>query len=490
MFNIPVHFFINHEVKVEQNAKEELARLLQINETIERIRDFDTSYFKSDAGVTEVAITPDFHKGAGIPVGTTLFTRGMAIPQAIGNDINCGMRLYVTNLTEEKIRNHLDEIEKKIRYVFFEGGRNIPMTRRMREKLFTEGLIGLLETFSDVKGKGLWNHYDAKQQESDLNRVNKLGSFIADEAVALDDFLGPEGISHDSQIGSIGGGNHFVEIQVVREIKNSSVAHAWGLRKGQVVFMIHTGSVAIGHHAGNHIRQMMRDMYPKNLKHPENGIYPLPHSDRFQSQWQQFWNHLHNAANFAFANRLTLGLMLHKAISDVVGDFEQELLYDAPNNYLWEETIDNTNGFLHRKGSCTAKSPEQMQGTPFAYTGEPVFIPGSMGSHSFILAGLGNRNSLFSASHGAGRALSRGEAVKVDDVKFRGFIEKFRVINPIDPKRTDLRGRMDILKKWEEELKKEAPYAYKEITPIIQSHVDFGMADIVAEVAPIATVKG
>jgi tRNA-splicing ligase RtcB len=182
--------------------------------------------------------------------------------------------------------------------------------------------------------------------------------------------------------------------------------------------------------------------------------------------------------------------MLHKSVSEVVGDFEQKLLYDAPHNYMWEEQIDGIDGFLHRKGSCTAKGAEQMQGTPFAYTGEPVFIPGSMGSHSFILAGLGNRASLYSASHGAGRALSRGEAAKVDDAKFREFLANFRVINPVDLKRIDLRGRQDIIGKIEEELKKEAPYAYKEITPIIQSHVDFGMADIVAEVAPIATVKG
>ncbi|MGG3839088.1 RtcB family protein [Paenibacillus thiaminolyticus] len=127
-----------------------------------------------NAGVLEVAITPDFHKGSGIPVGTTLFTRGFVLPQAIGNDINCGMRLYVTDLNEEQIRTHLDAIERNIRHVFFEGGRNIPMTRHMREKMFMEGLIGILDSHQEAGGEGIWHYYNEKQQEQDLNHVNRM----------------------------------------------------------------------------------------------------------------------------------------------------------------------------------------------------------------------------------------------------------------------------------------------------------------------------
>ena len=490
--NIPsIKYFINPEVKVENNAKDELHRLLEINETIATIQQANPGYFDDpNSGVLEVAITPDFHKGSGVPVGTTLFTRGFVLPQAIGNDINCGMRLYVTNLKEDQVRDHLDEIEKNIRYVFFEGGRNIPMTKNMREKMLKEGLMGVLDTHGEAKGEGIWQHYNPKQQEIDLQFVNKMGSFISPSTTGLDDFLGPIDLSRDAQIGSLGGGNHFFEIQVVKKVHHGSIASQWGLKEGQVVFMIHTGSVSLGHHSGSWIREMLKGIYPTTIKHPNNGMLPLPQSARFEREWNMFWDLLHNAANFAFANRLMLGLMMYKSISEVVGDFEHKLLYDAPHNYLWEETLDGVNGFLHRKGSCTAKSAEQMMGTPFQYTGEPVFIPGSMGSHSFILAGLGNRESLFSASHGAGRALSRGDAAKVEHQNFLDFVSKFRVINPIDPKRMDLRSRPDILKKWEEELKKEAPYAYKEITPVIQSHVDHNMASIVAEVSPIATVKG
>lgn len=488
--DIPVRLFMNQELKAEKSALEELNQFLRVRESIETLREHDKDFISKSAGIQEVSITPDFHKGSGIPIGTTIFTKGFVIPQAIGNDINCGMRLYTTTLTEDDIRANIKSLEKKIRHVFFEGGRHIPMNNRNREALFKEGLMGILETHKNMNGQGIWKHYDEKQQEEDLSKVNKMGSFITNEAIGLEDFIGGEEISYDSQIGSIAGGNHFVEVQKVTKIKNSTIAKEWGIKEGQVVIMIHTGSVSIGHHSGGYFRKMMRDIYPNSLKQPDNGIYILPQSERFLREWQMFWSLLHNAANFAFANRLFLGLMAYKSLSEEIREFDFKLLYDAPHNYIWEEEIDGLHGFLHRKGSCTAKSAEQMQGTPFQYTGEPVFVPGSMGATSYIMAGLGNRESLFSASHGAGRKLSRGESVKVDDAKFREFMSRFHVITPIDPNRPDLRNRMDILQKWEEEVKKEAPYAYKDISPVIQTHLDNNMAQVVAEVEPIFTIKG
>ncbi|SFF17450.1 tRNA-splicing ligase RtcB [Paenibacillus algorifonticola] len=489
--NVPVRFFINDDMKLEKNALAELDQLLTVNESVETLKQHQTGYFSNaDAKIEEVSITPDFHKGSGIPIGTTLLTKGFVIPQAVGNDINCGMRLYTTSLQEDDIRSNLKKIEADIRHIFFEGGRNIPMTRSQREAILKEGLMGVLASQQGSKREGLWDFYDARQQEQDLARVNRSGSFITDRVDGLDSFLGSSELSYDSQIGSIGGGNHFVEIQKVVNIRNHALANEWNIKNGQVVVMIHTGSVSIGHHAGLNIKEMLKDIYPASLKHPSNGIYVLPQSERYALQWKRYWNLLHNAANFAFANRLFLGLMLQKALHQSLNSFDYKLLYDAPHNFVWEETIDGSAGFIHRKGACTAKSAEQMMNTPFQYTGEPVFIPGSMGAKSYILAGLGNRESLFSASHGAGRSLSRGDSIKVDDALFREFIAKFNVVTPIDPNRNDIKSRPDILKKWEEELKKEAPYAYKDINAIIESHEEHGMAQVVAEVEPILTIKG
>ncbi|MGE5417095.1 MAG: RtcB family protein [Acidobacteriota bacterium] len=401
--NIPVRFFRNPDVKFENNALDELKSLLNISSTIEHLKESDKGFFSNiDACVEEVAITPDFHKGAGIPIGTVMLTQGLIIPQAIGNDVNCGMRLYVTDLNEEAIRSVLPYLENTIRHVFFEGGQNIPMTRIQREALLKEGLLGLLETSNIGQKKGLWQYYQREQQESEIENVSSMGSMIADSVIGLDDFLGINELSYDGQIGSIGGGNHFVEVQTVSKILDSQVANAWGLKKDQIVIMIHTGSVMIGHHSGSYFKDIVKSIYPKNLKHPDNGIYILPDSEQFINQWDMFWNLLSNAANFAFGNRLFLGLMLKRALVETIGEFDCRLLYDSPHNLVWKENIDGKSYYLHRKGACPARSMSQMTGTKFEYYGEPVFLPGSMGSSSFVLAGLGNRQSLFSASHGAG----------------------------------------------------------------------------------------
>lgn len=257
--------------------------------------------------------------------------------------------------------------------------------------------------------------------------------------------------------------------------------------------MIHTGSVMIGHHAGMFIKEIVKSIYPKNIKFPENDIFILPQSSKYNEQWKDYWSLLHNAGNFAFANRMFLGLMIYKALSDQLGDFKYDLLYDAPHNFIWKEELQNSHhasGFIHRKGACTAKSMEQMSGTPFEYYGEPVFIPGSMGASSYILAGLGNRKSLFSASHGAGRNLSRGQAKGEDEAKFQEFINKFKIITPIDPTKPEIKNRPDILKKWEDEIKAEAPYAYKDISSIIETQLDNDIVKAVARVEPVFTIKG
>ncbi|HEX9062705.1 MAG TPA: RtcB family protein, partial [Clostridia bacterium] len=398
---IPVRFFRNENVRFENNALEELSKLLLLSETIQDVKNADANFFADkDADIVEVAITPDFHKGAGIPIGTVMLTQGMVIPQAIGNDVNCGMRLYTTDLTEDKVTANLQLLEKKIRHIFFEGGRDIPMTRLQREAMLKEGLLGILETSSISSQKGLWKYYNQKSQESDILNVSSLGSMMTDQAIGLDDFSGNNELTYDEQIGSIGGGNHFIEIQKVVEISDNQIANAWGLKKEQIVIMIHTGSVMIGHHSGMYFRKIVKDIYPNSIKHPENGIFMLPESDKFSNEWSMFWSLLSNAANFAFANRLFLGLMINKALAETIGEFDLKLLYDAPHNLVWKEQIDGKPYFLHRKGACPSRGMHQMAGTNFEYYGEPVFIPGSMGSSSFILAGLGNRQSLFSSSHG------------------------------------------------------------------------------------------
>jgi len=472
---VPVTLFARPEVPLEMKAVTELLQVLQVVDTLTRLRQQAPDFLDAQACLERVAVTPDFHKGSGIPIGTVLATRGFIVPQAIGNDINCGMRLHTTHLTQAQVVERLDELEHKLRYLFFEGGRNIPMTRNQRQALCQEGLLGLLGAVPPAQDEGLWSLFHRLDLERSLERVHGLGSMPARPLQGLENYLGSaNGLSRDDQIGSIGGGNHFVEIQVIDKILDGTTAHAWGLRQGQVVIMVHTGSLMIGSLCGTIYRQMVKDLFPPGLKHPENGIFLLPEG---LPQTEVFWDWLNSATNFAFANRMFLALIALRGLHEVCGEGESELLYDAPHNLVWREG----EVYVHRKGACPARGPEGFSGY-----GEPVLVPGSMGASSFILAGQGNPEALCSASHGAGRQLSRGQAQGYDDQQFSEFLKNFRVVTPSDFRRL----RPDVLREKLADLKQEAPFAYKGIGPVIATLAQAGIARPVAELLPLLTVKG
>jgi tRNA-splicing ligase RtcB len=302
--------FANEDVPVEKVAVAELLTMLQLRETVERMAETAPESFDTSPSIDRVAVTPDFHKAAGIPVGTVLATRGFVVPQAIGNDINCGMRLHITDLTADRVSAKLDELETTSRRMYFEAGRNIPMTRVQREAMLRNGLMGLLDAVPKDQAEGLWPLFHEADLERELTRVEQCGSLPAKRVFGLSDFMGPaDRASRDSQIGSIGGGNHFVEIQRVDRILDSSTAHAWGLKVGMVTIMVHTGSLMVGHLCGGYYRDVVRRLYPASLKHPFNGVFILPLGERHREEADRFWDALHNAANFAFANRLFLSLM-------------------------------------------------------------------------------------------------------------------------------------------------------------------------------------
>jgi tRNA-splicing ligase RtcB len=401
--------FATKEVPIEASAISELRSFLEVGRTVEQLKKQVPGFFgDGEPKIHKVSVTPDFHKGSGVPIGTVIATSGFMIPQAIGNDVNCGMRLHLTGLSRQQVESNLDDLETKLRHLFFEGGRNIPMTRLQREALFRGGLMGLMEAVPKTQDVGLWGLFHELNLEEQLERIHSLGSLHSDRVLGLDDFLGPKkGLSRDAQIGSIGGGNHFVELQVVEKILDGAAAHAWGIKQGQVVIMVHTGSVMIGHLCGQYYREVVKKLFPAGVSRPENGVYLLPTEGRFEAETAVFRDALHNAANFAFANRMFLAVIALKALHEVCGETESELLYDAPHNLVWEEEIDGEKVFLHRKGATPARGVEALAGTPFAFYGEPVLVPGSMGASSFLLAGMGNKHSLSSKSWCGARALER-----------------------------------------------------------------------------------
>jgi len=475
-YNIQATLFANEQVAVERIALDELFALLELADTVQKVAEVAPRYFDRTPKIEQIAITPDFHKAAGIPVGTVMRTSGFIIPQAIGNDINCGMRLHTTTLSAERVQSSLDALETAFRHAYFEGGRDIPMTGVQRDAIFRRGLTGLYDTApSKDKATGIWQAWNIRKFSSPLRRIEQNGTMPAERTFGLADFIGkPNQLTRDSQIGSIGGGNHFVEIQVIDKVIDRNQAWAWGLKQGMVTVMVHSGSVGIGHLCGTVFRDKVKEIYPKTLKHPDNGIFILPSGEEHQEVASLFWDCLGNASNFAFANRFFLALIALDRLGKVLGDFEDNLLYDAPHNLVWRDG----ESFLHRKGATTARADE------------PVLVPGSMGSSSFILVGAGNSEALESASHGAGRALSRGEAAHGYNEEFDEFLKKFRVVTPLDMRRQDLRGRMDILSKKMADLKGEAPHAYKGIGPIVETLEAAGIARPVVELRPLMTIKG
>lgn len=478
--SIPAIIFANEDVLIENSAIEELKSLLEIQQTAENFYQIEPDLFSEAPKVTQVSLSPDFHKGAGIPIGTSLITRGMVLPQAVGNDINCGVRLHKTSLKKDQIVKNLDKLERRFRQLFFEGGRNIPLTQDERINLLSEGLPGFNEVHHSQDG--IWNYYDEYIQKEDRKRIKNRGGYSTNgEIWGLDDYINRKEVSHDSQIGSIGGGNHFVEIQYVEKILNGTTAHYWGLQPGQIVVMIHSGSVNIGHLCGEAYKSLIKEIYPKKLAHPENKIFPLP--DKHPS-CKLFFTALHNAANFAFLNRLCLGLMVKQGLTESLGKHLFELVYDSPHNLVWKQP---DNSFLHRKGACPAGGINEGCDS---YLGEVVLIPGSMGSSSYVMEGCGNAEALSTASHGAGRKLSRGDALHGNEKEFETFLRSHKIVTAVDPERQDIKRRPEIIQKYKENLKKEAPFVYKDIDPIIKTLTNAKIATPVAELKPLLTIKG
>lgn len=343
---VPVTLFANPDVPIELEAVEQALDFVDLQGTIDTIWQRERAgavgpFWGDEVGQLErVVLTPDFHRGGGIPVSTVARARGFVIPQAVGNDVCCGMRLLVTDITYDELTPHLDAIHRPLRAVFFQGQREIPMSPRQREALLREGLWGLFETHADNAGSGLWRHYDPRAQEDDLARVHFQGVLPANDVFAFADYIASSGAtdSRDSQIGSIGGGNHFVELQRIDEILDGTTAHAWGVTQGRIAIMAHSGSVGLGHPVGGYFLDRARAIYPKELKHPEHGFYMIPTRGPHAALAAKYLDAMRNAANFAFGNRLLLGLMAVRVLSEVLGrDVEARLVYDAPHNLIWSD---------------------------------------------------------------------------------------------------------------------------------------------------------
>ena len=427
-------------------------------------------------GVQKVAGMPDMHFGYGVPIGSVVALRDNIVPAAVGYDINCGMRLLSTPVDVKDI-----DVEKLARSVsrdipLGEGKQNVRVERGQLEAILADGLRGFHRI--EVDDKRLLEARREDEEADDIARAEDNGSMPGDP-----DALSAKAHSRGApQVGSLGGGNHFIELQLVQTVYDDSVAQKFGLHEGQLVVMIHSGSRGLGHEtAGDYMNLAVKKTLSLS---PNKELCFLPMDS---PDGQRYFGAMNAAANFAFVNRQVMAWLVRRNFRHALGDIPMPTVYDVTHNMAKLEVHDCQKLWVHRKGSTRAFPASMMGGTPYASTGQPVLIPGSMGTASYVLVGReGATGSLFSVNHGAGRVMSRTAA--------RGKVtRKGKLIKPGAISDERFRETMDgitLICANRHMIKEEAPDAYKDIDEVINVVSGAGLADKVARLVPLAVLKG
>lgn len=446
-------------------------------------------------GVRYALGMPDLHAGSHVPNGFVLATEGTVIPGAVGGDINCGMRLLSTGLTREEV--DFPELLRTIAERIHLGERRGPLN--LTEDDVAHILEGGVAALSDLAPETLRNHpiWGFMSNDGYLTRERER---IEDNGT-LPARVGTVARSHikigRSQLGTLGDGNHFLEFQVVDEILNEGLAEALGIRRGMLYMMVHSGSRGLGHNVGTQYRQIAQSQ-SRDGRTSLPGIYAL---DAEGAAGQNYLAAMNAAANYAFANRLLLAAIATYTLYDLYGsEANVRPVYDVAHNIVKVEEHGGRPFYVHRKGATRAFPASRMQGTPFAKTGQPVLIPGSMGTASYILVGHeGSAHSLHSVNHGAGRVLSRSDVLRAPEDRRRQSKRgrwseeaesRERVVQPISDRefRRVMRG-VELVAADRDAVKAEAPQAYKDIDDVMAVVFAAGLATGVARVRPVGVIK-
>ena len=412
---------------------------------------------------------PDMHEGYGFPVGGVAGTRlpdGVISPGGIGFDINCGVRLLASGLDREQLAPSLTalvhELSRSIPTGFGRHGR-LSLTPAELDRVLDEG-CGYL-----VGERGLG-------EARDLDYIESGGALPGADAACVSERAKLRG--HD-QLGTLGGGNHFLEVQAVDAIYDETAAAALGLFPRQVTVLIHTGSRGLGHQVcTDYVRLMDEVMAGYGITLPDRQLACAPLSS---PEGRRYFAAMCAAANFGWCNRQTIAHRVRQVFARLLHDppARLRLVYDVAHNTAKRERFGDVELCVHRKGATRAFGPGEPE-VPAAYreVGQPVFIPGSMGTASYVLVGTraSKTLSLSSACHGAGRALSRGAARR----QVRG-----------DALRRELEHRGIVVRcPSNAELAEEAPVAYKDVERVVDVVHGAGIARKVARLRPLGVVKG
>jgi len=426
-------------------------------------------------GIVRYALAmPDVHQGYGFPIGGVAATAapdGVISPGGVGYDINCGVRLLGTHLLTEEVRPHLDELIAAL-YAHCpsgvgKGGAIRLQTRELRQVL-EQGARWALK-------RGL-------ASEADLERTEGEGCLSGAHADCVSERALERG---RDQVGTLGAGNHFIEIDAVAEVFDTRAADRMGLAPDGVVVQIHCGSRGLGHQVcSDYVKRFQKAIHTHGLRLPDRELVCAPLSS---PEGREYLAAMTAAANYAFANRqvLTHGIRrsFEQALAGKVSRHSVFQVYDVAHNMARIEThrIDGHPRKLcvHRKGATRAFGPGAPDLPPiYRDIGQPVLVPGSMGTCSWVLRGTeaAMEQTFGSTCHGAGRRLSRRQARKrFKGVKLRQELER----SGIHVRAGSMAG-----------LAEEAPQAYKDVDRVVEVVHGAGIARKVARLIPLAVIKG
>jgi tRNA-splicing ligase RtcB len=422
--------------------------------------------------VGAVIVMPDMHQGYGFPIGGVAATQvpgGVISPGAIGYDINCGVRLLASRIPYEQARPDMDTLATLL-------------DRYCPSGVGSAGSIKLAAGEFDqlLQDGARWALKRGFATEADLARTEELGRLQGAD---------PEKVSARArergreQVGSLGAGNHFIEVDVVDELFDEQRAGVMGLIKGCLVVQIHCGSRGLGHQVcSDYVQSFQAAVQKYGIELPDRELVCAPLDS---PEGVAYLGAMRAAANFAFVNRQLLAHSARRAFDEAFKGLPSHLhqVYDITHNMGKIETHEvdgkSMQVCVHRKGATRAFGPG-APGLPPEYStiGQPVIIPGSMGTASWVLVGtsLSMQRSFGSSCHGAGRTMSRSKAKKeVRGDELRRQLQK----QGIEIRAGSLPG-----------LAEEAPQAYKDVDMVVETVVTAGIARKVARLKPVAVVKG
>jgi tRNA-splicing ligase RtcB (3'-phosphate/5'-hydroxy nucleic acid ligase) len=460
LWEIPAEARSDMRVPARVFADDELLAAIAQDRSLEQLQNVATL-----PGIVDAALAmPDIHQGYGFPVGGVAATElpdGVVSPGGVGYDINCGVRLLALPLTDDELGERRAALVNKV-------SRAVPpgMGREGRARLSGADLDRVLAEGPQAIAAG-----------EDIERTESNGRLAGADPAAVSARAKERGAG---QLGTMGSGNHFVELQRVEQIFDRAAASAFGLGEGQLTFLIHSGSRGLGHQVcTDYVRRMDATYDRYGIKLPDRQLACAPASS---PEGREYLAAMAAAANFAWANRQAIADEIRGAIGEVLGaeaarDTRQ--VYDVAHNVAKLERYDGRELLVHRKGATRA-FPAGSDEIPHAYraVGQPVFIPGSMGTSSFVLAGEPGslERSFGTTCHGAGRRLSRtGARKQITGQELRKQLESDGIVVRCPSNKG---------------LAEEAPFAYKDVERVVEVVERAGLARRVVQMRPLGVIKG